>query len=189
MSFNFRQLDEKKSVAGYFLLAGYLPLSSSSVSSSLETDANGWRSKKRGSSDSWVNDLSRMPCPPIKKTQKDLPPASPPPPPNTTSRPFPPLSGVVLVLSGFEPARREMLHLLATSLGATFTRSLSTSANTHLVAASANGDKYELASRRLGKISIVSDKWLTDCHLLNSRLPESMFSVVPTLRNDAARLS
>ena len=56
-----------------------------------------------------------------------------------------PLAGVVVCVSGLDARLKDALHAAAVKLGATFTRTLNTAINTHLILATPRGEKYETA--------------------------------------------
>ncbi|PGH27660.1 hypothetical protein AJ80_00674 [Polytolypa hystricis UAMH7299] len=74
---------------------------------------------------------------------------------------FPSLSGLSICLTGFaDMAFRTHVQQTVTAHGAEFRRDLTKSA-THLIARTAEGEKYKFA--KLWNISVVSVKWLEDC--------------------------
>jgi multisubunit Na+/H+ antiporter MnhG subunit len=57
------------------------------------------------------------------------------------------LKGVLISITGLEASLKEQLHEFVVALGGSYTATLTTSVNTHLIAGATNGEKYEEASR------------------------------------------
>lgn len=99
-----------------------------------------------------------------------------------------PLRGVIACLSGMTPVQKNLYHQWIESLGGIFTRDFQTSRNTHLIAQSAFGEKYETAIRS-DKVFVVTPTWLHACHEDKCRVDEQQHSWSYSKRKQSLPLS
>lgn len=109
-------------------------------------------------------------------TTSSAPSALPPPPPLSTSSPSKPLSGCVVVLSGFVNPLRAELRDKALSLGAKVANDWGPGC-THLVAAIVNTPKYAQV-RASGHGHVVAKEWVLHAFEAKARPSESTYRLV-----------
>ncbi|CCE61586.1 hypothetical protein TPHA_0A05110 [Tetrapisispora phaffii CBS 4417] len=81
---------------------------------------------------------------------------------------------LILTYTTIYGQQRHYIKNLVTALGGKSTPTLS-KRNTHLIFGVPYGKKYNYARSKLNKINVVNIKWLEQCVLLKSRVPENLF--------------
>ena len=89
-----------------------------------------------------------------------------------SARPF---QGVVACLTGMTSILKNQYHQAIEALGGAFTRDFHTSRNTHLIAETATGGKYDAAMAASKQIQVVQPSWLEACQQQNCRVDEKDF--------------
>jgi twin BRCT domain len=82
-----------------------------------------------------------------------------------------PLQGVLACLTGMSPSRKDCYHDWIHDLGGKFTRDFHSARNTHLIAETATGAKYETAVL-VSTVKVVKPQWLEDCHAQHCHVRE-----------------
>jgi twin BRCT domain len=81
-----------------------------------------------------------------------------------------PLRGVVACLTGMSADQKDQYHSWIETLGGQFTRDFHTTRNTHLIAETPQGEKYDTAMDC--SLHVVKPSWLEACHAQTRRVSE-----------------